>query len=142
MLFLGSVCPPHLPFSSVVCLSVWLFFSFSCLRSSSLSALCDFLFLFFFSLPAVLCAYVVGGCSCGVVMLCLRCPCLLSLLVASSPKRCLRTCKACCSLSAVLSSCFLSGYGSWLHACLPVCPCVHALACVATAGVGPLFLFR
>ena len=40
----------------------------------------------FFFLLAVPCAYVVGGCSCGVVMLCLRCPCLLSLLNASSPK--------------------------------------------------------
>ena len=76
---------PHHPSFPFLFLFVWLFFLFSGPRSLSLFALCDFLFCFF-SLLAVLCAYVVGGCSRGVVMLCLRCLCLLSLLSASSPK--------------------------------------------------------
>ena len=47
---------------------------------------------FFSSLPAVLCAYICfGGCaSCGVVVLCVRCPCLLSLLFCLIVDRCFR----------------------------------------------------
>ena len=44
--------------------------------------------LVFFCLLSACCAVCLcrGGVSCGVVMLCRRCPCLLSLLNASSPK--------------------------------------------------------
>ena len=80
--------PTHLPYLSVV---FFLTTSSSCSLVSgrrpcwriATSCFCS---CFFFSLLAVLCAYVVGGCSCGGVMLCRRCLCLLSLLFASSPK--------------------------------------------------------
>ena len=133
--------PSTLPFSSrrsgpfVWCILLWS----SCLRSSSLSALCDFLFLSFLLL-AVLCAYVVGGCSCGVVMLCLRCPCLLSLLGASSPKGASAHVKHASSLSSPLAALVLLPLCPVMVGCarVPACvPCVHACAVFALAGMAP-----
>ena len=99
----------------------------------------------FFFLLAVPCAFVVGGCSCGVVMLCLRCPCLLSLLNASSPKgaseRCFRSCNACCSPSSGLSSCILSGYGCRTHARSPMCHACTCLLVLRLRGLGPVLIY-
>ena len=94
-------------------------------------------FGFFFSLLAVLCAYVVGGCSCGVVMLCRRCLCLLSLLNASKPTGASAHVMHAdlFLLFCPLASCPVMVMVARLYACVP---CVHVPACVAAAGDGPV----
>ena len=117
ILVLGCLHPPSFFFLSFLFLSG---ISSRCLvlgRRLCLRLAASFLFFFLSACCAVcLCrggprgVFLRGG----YVVLALSMSSLSACCLVAD--RCLRACKACCFLSASLSSCFLSGHGSWLHA--------------------------
>ena len=95
-LILVSLHPPFLPVVLVLCM--FLFLSSSCLRSSSLLAICGVLLSVCVCLP---CCVLMSWW--GVLAEWLCCVCAVHVF---------SLCNARCSLSGALSSCFLSGHGS------------------------------